>query len=217
MAGYVQLASADMVCKARKEQRVTVSVSETNVRYNHDRSQNQLDRVKHDTISPYGKEVRARVGGLTEGEVTLSQNVRVLQETFPRLNMGCLYLHSIEAKLHIKPVVYIAREFPKGSCMYDAILEHEKKHLQVDQEVVAKYRGLIEGDLKKQARSLPFSTGPYESGAIKSAQIKIQNYFQEIVKQYSKRMGEERRARQQAVDTLEEYESVQAQCEGKRE
>lgn len=214
VAGYLQLASADIKCQIRRTPGVNVSASDTSVRYDHSRSQSQLDKGEYDTISPYGKSARTHVGGLMAGEVSISQNIRIYQETWPRLSMGCLYYDSIKVDLHIKPVIYIAREYEKGSCMYQSILQHEKKHIAVDRDIVAKYTAKITQVLDKKLKEIGYTHGPFKTSDIKREQDRLQTAVQETVQNISKEMGKERRARQQAVDTLQEYDRVQARCRG---
>jgi hypothetical protein len=42
----------------------------------------------------------------------------------------------------------------------------------------------------------------------------LQKELQNVVHVYSAKLTEERKKKQQGIDTLEEYESVQAKCEG---
>lgn len=216
MAGYLQLASAGIECKLKKAPEITVSASDTSVRYDHSKSQAQLDNFENDTVSPYGANVKTHVGGLMSGEVSVAQSTRMMQETWPHLNAGCLYIDSIKIKIHIKPTIYIAREYQKTGCMYHAIMEHEKKHIAVDRQIVNKYSALIAKGVDAALKKIGYAHGPFRLGELPARQDEIQKYAQAIVKQYSDQMTEERQRLQQAVDSLQEYERVQAQCRGKR-
>lgn len=214
-AGYLHLAASEIECQIKQTPRIEVGASDTRVRYDHTKSQSQLDNIENDTISPYGKNAQTHVGGLMSGEVSISQNISIYQETWPNLNRGCLYYDSIKVDLHIKPVIYIAREYPKSGCMYKSILEHEKKHIAVDREIVNKYSKLIITALEAALKKIGVSHGPFPGGQLKAKQEMLQAYVQDTVKQYSSAMSAERQKRQQDVDTLAEYESVQAKCRGR--
>lgn len=212
LAGYVDLVSGQIKCTAPKSPKIMVGASNTTVRYDHTKTQKQLDNFDTDTISPYGGEVQTHVGGLMKGEVSISQNIRFYQESYPNLRTGCLYVDSINVEIQIKPTIYIARDYPKNGCMYNAVLEHEKKHVAVDQLLVTKYKGLIMNGIKTAIQKSGYQRGPFSTSIMASEQKKLQDYIQNVFRQYSDQLTKERRAKQQAVDSLEEYERVQAQC-----
>ena len=216
VAGYFHLASGSVECNLKKAPQIHVAASDTNIRYDHTKSQKQLDDFGTDTVSPYGGNVQTHVGGLMAGEVSISQNIRIMQESWPTLNAGCLYVDSLKVDIHIKPVIYIARDYPKSGCMYKAIMEHEKKHIQVDRMIVNKYTNIIIQGIDKALKKIGYAHGPFRIGELKLKQEMIQQYSQDIVKNYSDQMSAERRKLQQDVDSLREYERVQAQCRGKK-
>lgn len=216
MAGYLELAAGKIECKLKKTPEISVAATDTKVRYDHTKTQRQMDNMDHDTVSPYGRNVQTHVGGLMSGEVSVSQNIRIMQETYPHLNTGCLYVDSVTVKIHIDPTIFIAREYSKTGCMYKAIMEHEKKHIQVDRMIVNKYTNTIVNGLNSALKQAGFAYGPYTLGQIPEAQKRIQNFTHGIIKAYSDAMSEERKRLQQQVDTLEEYERVRKSCAGKK-
>lgn len=216
VASYFHLASGSIECRLKKTPQIHVAASDTNVRYDHTKTQAQLDNFGTDTVSPYAQNVQTHVGGLMAGEVSISQNIRIMQETYPTLNAGCLYIDSVKVDIHIKPVIYIARDYPKNGCMYKAIMEHEKKHIQVDRMIVNKYTKIIINGLDKALKKVGYAHGPFRPVQMKQKQEMLQQYSQDIVRQYSEQMGAERRKLQQDVDNLKEYERVQAKCPGNR-
>lgn len=215
-AGYLYLAASGIECKIQRNPRIEVVATDSTVQYDHSKSQKELDRINHDTISPYAPNVRTHVGGLMAGEVKISQNIKMYQEVWPSVSRGCLYYDSIKVELHVKPLIYIARDYPKGSCMYGAILEHEKKHIAVDRDIVNKYKTLITQSLGASLREVGYTHGPYPSSELKSVQEKLQKYIQDTVQKFSSAMSKERKKRQQEIDTLAEYERVQAKCRGQK-
>ncbi len=215
-AGYFHLASADIKCQLKQSPRIDIVASDTSVRYDHTKYQRQLDALGTDTVSPYGKNVQAHVGGLMSGEVSISQNISIMRETWPGMNAGCLYVDSIKVNIHIKPTIYIAREYSKNSCMYKAIMEHEKKHIAVDRKIVNKYTNLIVKGLDEAFKKFGYAQGPFTIGQIEPQQKRIQQFSQNVVQVYSDKMTAERRKLQQEVDSLEEYNRVNNLCRGKK-
>ncbi len=216
VAGYFHLAAADIECKLKKAPQIHVVASDTNVEYDHTKNQAALDKMGTDTVSPYGKGVTTHVGGLMAGEVSISQNIRILTETFPSLNAGCLYIDSLKVEIHIDPKIFIAREFPKTGCMYSAVMEHEKKHIRADRLIVNKYTTVIIDALDAALKKAGYAYGPYSAGEISAAQKEIQKFTQGIVRAYSAKMNAERKKMQQDIDTLQEYQRVNNMCKGKK-
>jgi len=216
LASYVQLASGQIECRLKKSPQIHVAATDTSVKYDHTKSQAELDNFENDTISPYGANVQTHVGGLMSGEVKVSQSIKLYQETWPNLNAGCIFLDSVAVKIHITPTIYIARDYPKSGCMYKAIMEHEKKHIKVDRMIVNKYSSLIIKGLDASLKKIGYTHGPFKIGEIPKHQEAIQKYAADVLKVYADKMSAERRILQQKVDSLEEYERVQAQCRGKQ-
>ena len=215
MAGYFHLAAGKIECKLKKTPEIQVSATDTNVHYDHSKTQAEMDRMETDTVSPYGDNIQSHVGGLMSGEVRVSQNIRIMQETYPALNTGCLYIDPMTINIHIDPTIYIAKEFKKSGCMYKEIMNHEKKHIKVDRAIVNKYTSIIVKGLNDAFKKLGYAHGPYSLGHLPTVQKKLQDYAQALVKKYSDDMSTERRALQQQVDTLQEYERVRRLCEDK--
>lgn len=212
MAGYMHLAAGEATCRVRKSPTVAVSVSETRVRYDHGRGRDALKSMGNDTVSPYGPEAQTHVSGLMNGEILTEQSIRFLQETWPRRSLGCVYLDSIDVKITIKPVIYVAREYKQGTCRYRSIVEHEKRHIAVDQQVAGKYRERMARAIRENLAASAIGGAPVPVAAIPAEQEKIRARFEGLLKRYNAEMSAERKARQQGVDTLAEYERVRAQC-----
>lgn len=215
MAGYLHLASGQVECRLPKTPRIVVNTSDTTVRYDHTKGQRELEGMDKDTVSPYDPHIKTHVGGLMNGEITISQNIRFYQETYPSLNIGCLYLDSIKVDLHMKPVIYVSKAYKKGSCMYNSVLEHEKKHVAVDQALMVKYRAIMMAALERALAELGHKRGPMKTSGLSGAQQKFQTSIQNVVKKYSAQLTSERKKQQQDVDNLAEYERVQARCKGR--
>lgn len=54
--------------------------------------------------------------------------------------------------------VYVAREYPVGSCNYKAVKRHEDKHVEIARRLVSEYRSRLQGvlaELQLQSRGFP--------------------------------------------------------------
>lgn len=201
-----------ITCKAAALPPVRVEPSKSVIQYDHSLTQGQLDRMEIDTVNPYGDHKQTHVGGLMSGEITVEHQIGFVQERYDRLGVSCLYYDSVDVKININPTIYIARENKPGSCRYNAILEHEKKHVEVDRLVVNKYARRIGESVSFALKQYGSSFGPFPVGEIAYAQERLQEYLGGVIKAEVDAMNEERRASQQAIDTIQEYERVRRLC-----
>jgi hypothetical protein len=203
-------------CRMAVTPKISVLPTNGRVKYNLTKTKSQLNRVDVDTISPYGPKHKTNVSGLMSGTLQIKHEIGFVQETYDRVNQACVYLKSVDVTLHIDPTIYIAREYPKGSCMYDAILTHEMKHVREDQLIINKYTNIIGHAMENIVNKVGAAHGPYAPRSVPSAQKDIQTSLHAVLNNYSDQMNAERRQRQQAIDSFEEYESIGNQCKSER-
>jgi hypothetical protein len=198
-------------CKPSKAPSINIKTSTDNISYDFNLSEKQLNKFDSSTVNPYGSNVITDVGGLMKGGIETKHQMSFATLTNPRTKQMCFWYDKVEVSLHIRPKIYVARDFPKGSCMHSAILGHEHKHVIVDREIVNKYAALIGDALKYTvARNPVFGPISTDQKQIMLDQVKIN--MQNIVQEYISQMSNERKQRQQAVDNLAEYERVNKSC-----
>lgn len=212
LAGYLHLAGGAVKCEPKRTPTVAVTASDIKIHYDHTKSQKQLDGFDIDTISPYDAKIQSHVGGLMSGEVRISQSLQFMQETYPAINSGCLFINYLDVKIVLSPTIYISKEYAKGSCMYNAVMEHERKHVELDRQIINKYTGLLIGDLKTYLQRTGYKYGPMSIRKIPEAQKAINETLGGFIRQYSKTLNDERKRRQQDIDTREEYDRVNNLC-----
>ncbi|HMF88492.1 MAG TPA: hypothetical protein VK575_10455 [Gemmatimonadaceae bacterium] len=93
--------------------------------------------------------------------------------------IDCVVFHGVRIVPMKQVTVYVAREYPVGSCNYRAVKRHEEKHVAIARRLVSEYRSRIErvvGDLRLQSRGFPAredqdaSTGKVSSEAVFAVQ-----------------------------------------------
>jgi len=126
----------------------------------------------------------------------------------------CVVLNEVKLNLSFgNRRIYVQRDYPPGSCAYNAVLTHERKHQAVDENLVQEYLPRLIGNIEtavaqaKQTVSVP--VGRHEEvmhrfGAIAGA----------AVDQGFKEMNAERNRREAAVDNRDEYARVARSCPG---
>ncbi len=224
MAGWLATQHKPMIepvrqaisCQTRNAPRINVLPSKSRVRYDFSKRKAQLNAVDVDTISPYGPHHKTEVSGLMSGSIQVKHEMRFEHQKYMSLDLGCLYIRSVDVSVHIEPTVFVAAEYAKGTCMHNAILAHEHKHVREDQLIVNKYTKIIGRAMQQAVNSQGASFGPYELDRISLVQQNIQNALNGVLKKYNDRMNLERRDRQQAIDSFEEYESIGKRCPKER-
>jgi len=203
--------SHDDWCYPRSAARIDIVPSTDDITFDFSKSEKELNNFKIDTVNPYGKEVIVDVGGLMAGGIQLNHRANIGYVTNPNYDLSCLWYDSLKIDIGIKPTIYIAREYNKGTCMHNAIMEHEMKHIQVDIDIVNTYANKIGYEINKKL-SEEYIYGPIPASQTAQIQQQMMTSITDIIMRYVKELKVARRAAQQKVDSREEYDSVSAQC-----
>lgn len=197
-------------CKADKPPAIAVKVETADIFYDYSRAAKDLSRMKVDTVSPYAPGSDTVSGGLREDKPEIRTQIGWQMKYSPRKNIGCLSYDKIDITIRLHPKIYIAREFNTGVCR-DAILQHERRHVAVDRQVMNKYADLI-GRAVQTTVTGADTWGPFkleEQERIKKASsLPVEN----AVNAQIAVMQQEMRRLQAQVDTLEEYKRVSSYC-----
>lgn len=213
--GLLYLAAGDISCQPRKIPQILIQPLRTTVSYDFSKSRDELGRFDIDTISPYGKGHSVKVGGLMEGEIRVESRVAQVQETYKFRGQSCVHIDSVAIIIHSDPVIYIASEYPKGSCEQKAVIDHEKKHVEIDRDIVNNLSKTLERKIRAHIKQNGYVFGPYPIDQTAKMQRNIQASIDQIVKDETEIMTRTRQARQQALDNADEYERVRLMCAGK--
>ena len=208
----VNPAFAGIECHAKMPPHINVRPSKGTIKYNFTKSKADLNKRDVDTISPYGPQHTTNVSGLMSGFIQLKSKVAFMTETHQYLGRGCVFLKSVDVEINIDPTIFIAKEFPKGGCMHSAILAHEFKHIDADRLIVNKYTNIIGKALGDVIDARGSTYGPMKKNRMAGIQRDVQEALHNVVRTMNRVMNEERRKRQQAIDNLEEYESIGKRC-----
>ena len=99
--------------------------------------------------------------------------------------------------------------------MHSAVLTHEMKHVNEDQYVVNKYINEIGKALSRAVEVKGSSYGPYKYDRMVEIQEEVQEVLHDEVRYMNTVLNKERQQRQQAIDSLEEYESIGIKCKSR--
>ncbi len=199
-------------CQARSVPKVNVVSDTDRINWVFDHSEKLLNRADIDTVNPYGDNVITDVGGLMQGGIKMAETMQFNSLTNPRTHESCMFYNSVNVSFHIFPTIYIASEHPPGTCMHNAIKQHELKHINTDREIVNKY-SLLVGQAIKAEITRQNIYGPFPTSNMSAIQQQMKTHMEQILVGYSNAMDAERRKRQQQIDSLPEYERVNHLCD----
>lgn len=213
LASQMMLADYKVKCELKAAPEITVSATGLDTVFDNSKYIHELDGFKPSVNSnPYGDKADTHIEGLTRGMIGLTGSYDFTSETYPALNKVCMYIKDVQVKISVEPTVYIAHEFPKGSCRYEAVMGHERKHLKVDRDIVNKYSTIIVRAVNNTLTKVGYAQGPYDSSQLPALQKQIGGIIDSVIGQYYVNMNNERKVLQSQVDTLEEYARVDALC-----
>ena len=108
--------------------------------------------------------------------------------------------------------VYVAKEFPKGSCPYNEVYQHELRHVKTYQDHLVN----IEKDLADTLRQR-FATGSIWRAPKGQTRLMLEKEMNERWLPFIKREIERVESAQKLIDTPEEYARVSGACGGEIE
>ncbi|HIF24763.1 MAG TPA: hypothetical protein EYQ41_01115 [Micavibrio sp.] len=128
---------------------------------------------------------------------------------------GCVYLERLQADVRVDHRVYIAGEYPKGSCLYNGFYELEAELMQLDQDVINKAFNQFEAYLKSVPEAIR-AAGPVArgSGNIYDLEKEHQENIERIVDSFVMKLEKDLMLQRRDVDDPAFYDDIIAECEG---
>jgi len=119
----------------------------------------------------------------------------------------CLWLDKVTARLGMpEQRVYIAADYAEGSCEYQAIMAHERRHVEINRQTVQAHasavrRAIVDGI--RESNPLPLSSPPDTQLVVRRLQAYARPEAQQMISELRQRNG--------AIDTPDAYRREQAQ------
>lgn len=212
LSSMLVLVSQTNICPKQEPTKINIVPKTEEVKYDYSQSLREIQKYTTDTVDPYGFHGQTITQGFMRGSIELQQKIKFGQASIPRYDAACVWYDEITIELKIDPTIVIASELYKDRCMRKAIIDHELKHVRVDREVVNKYAKTMGKKLYTALQSRGFTAGPVRIERMQEIADKMARVVKQVLELEYKKMGIERQERQRAVDTLEEYQSVDKKC-----
>jgi len=201
---FLTEAQAGETCAGAPQERyvVNVRIETPTPKVNHSLNRVQLGSMAFHAITD-------SIAGLHISGIKLEYKAKHAAE--PQDNAYCFWIRSIDVLLRYDaPDIYIAKDYPRGSCNYKAILEHEKRHEKVAREVMKRYiprfRSLFTSLLIPKPKSA-ILVSSREDGKRKTNAL-LKQIIQPVYDEFQIALAKE----QAEVDTLREYRKVRRLC-----
>ncbi|MCB9982420.1 MAG: hypothetical protein H6861_01925 [Rhodospirillales bacterium] len=164
------------------------------------------------TINPYGYNNVTHTNGFMQGQIAMRSTVELDYKQAPQMNAFCVWYEKVTIEIDITPTIVIAKEVSEDSCMYDAVLTHEMKHIMADRKIANKYAQTIGKKVFDGLQQRGFIAGPIPPEHSQNIADRMRQTVSQLVEFEYKKMEIERAEAQQAIDNLAEYQYVQSKC-----
>lgn len=214
VAGYLTLAAGkgqSLQCVVPKAPVINVSPVTKEVEYDFSKSSDELGMMQNDTVNPYAPGTDTTTGGLRHEEPKVSIEVKIGYKQHAT-GPVCFWYDAINVKIQLQPKIYIASDKTGDKRCRDAIVEHEKKHVTVDRQVINKYAQEL-GKAIQEAVNSAGGVGPYNPDRIEATQEMMTEHIKTALASRQLAVEQEMRKRQAEVDSYEEYERVGTLCQ----
>ncbi|MBU1363574.1 MAG: hypothetical protein KKE51_07090 [Gammaproteobacteria bacterium] len=191
-------------CDALPKPSVTIKRIEERLSTNTEYSYQSLTNIGAALARP-GKQVL----GLTRGNATVGFASNTPAITDPSGRWECAS-PQITLSFGFSPMtVYVAREFPEGSCAYKEILDHEMRHVEAYRKHIANIEKALTESLTAR-----FATGAIWRGPVGQTAARLRQELDARWAPYVQRQIKLVDEAQAKIDTAEEYERVANACDG---
>lgn len=200
-------ASAANGCPATKPPRVIVVTEKGPLSYDYGKSGEQIEKMVGK--SGLGSHVQhGRVRGLTHSQLSVKFSNALLSS---QLGSGrfCLALTEVTATLgYDRTTVYVDRKYRKGSCEFNAIMEHENQHVLFNRASLAQSAPKIKAALEE---AVP-KANPLIVEALGSGKKRQMDLLQTQLAPHISAMNAARDRLNATIDTAQSYRATQAKC-----
>lgn len=177
---------------------VTTEVPEARLHHDRDRGQIRTPSDKGDSI------------GLTTFDLKMNSQIDATS-----LSTGegkqCFWVSEINVAFRYQFIdIYLASEYPEGSCEYQAMLDHENEHIRAELELLEKFAREARAALA--AAALPTYARPWWNRSFPEAMEKAEAELAHILQPLFTRFKEARDAVADTLDTSERYKEVHRRC-----
>ena len=222
-ASILMLAAAPlgpMKCAVPKGPQVVISPRTAEIAYDFSRSTAELSAMARKlgttpTGAPQGRGQDSQTGGLRYDRPVIKSAVTwgYTQETMGDVpTRVCLWYSKITVDIEMKPVIYLAKERSAPGPCRDAILIHERRHVQVDREVMNRFAADVGRAIQRTVDETG-AFGPFPAANREALGKELIGRIHKVLDMHEKAMSATMDARQMEVDSAAEYARISKICQ----
>ena len=194
---------------------VVITTSYGKLRYDHENSRKTINRLYLNNNRIRGKAKTLSAGltnGLSNFEYKININSKVQKKTIPS-GITCVYPTLVNLYFGVgeDPVIYIAREYDEGTCMYKLVLRHEQTHQQIAQSVMESYLPVVKEKFLEVVKNNVIASRSYNIN-ISTATNMLKNIYAEALNDILLEIEAKTKTEQNKLDNEENYEYETAIC-----
>ena len=149
--------------------------------------------------------------GLTEAQLKLDSHFEVLINRPSTMDPVCAQISKFELRFGFEDTtVYLASELPQGSCSFQTVLQHEHRHVDMDNYLVQKYADAFPEMLRQAVTEI----GVIRAASPEEAQGKLRDIVHNYMNDLGSNLTQVRQKYQQTIDTKDEYSRISISCNG---
>jgi hypothetical protein len=204
----------DPACKpATTAPNLIITIAQTPLTLDHSQSRDMLKQIGSDLKSPYPDHYKSHVNGLMRSKIDVKSNVQLSWQKYTNFDVNCFNYTEIRITATLQPNMYVAKEIPSNTCLYNEVVRHENKHYEVDKGILSAYQSTLQFQLNQLLRKYP-AIGPYKSHQIEEAKAWMHKQIELIIQSTHDQLQSLRMKQQASIDTIQEYNRVAAACPG---
>jgi hypothetical protein len=124
----------------------------------------------------------------------------------------CVSLDKVKAIFYAYPRMYIASDYKKGSCEYEEILKHEKRHVKALVDAHSTNTERLRVHMGRIAKRIPMF-GPVHDSQVPMIKKKLMDYVMQEYLEYQNHQLIALGRAQKKIDHPNEYRGVAARCD----
>lgn len=201
------------VCKLPKAPEIKVDLVTDEIKYDFSQSAAALSAIQSGGGANTARANPDAVsGGLREDKPEVRSQLSWAVRYEENTKVGCMWFDEISITVHLRPKIYVAREFNQGQCR-EQILAHEQKHIAVDRKVMNQF-ALSMGNAVQGAVNRTGPMGPFNMRDIDTIKARSSRTIESTIAAQSNLMQQQMRQLQGQVDSPAEYKRVSSFCKG---
>ncbi|MBT3991375.1 MAG: hypothetical protein HON14_11715 [Rhodospirillaceae bacterium] len=185
----------------------SVTVTPKNIKYNLRLSQQQIIRLAKRPLRARPDRGSKTLGLTTVAHVVKSSYQDISYQIGP--NRYCARLASLELEIKITDLkVYSLRKYPRGSCQYKAIVDHEHEHVVTFQNAMKSLERDFTSKLPRIIEKSPAVIGVSPLQARQTLRRNLNHNIDKIRNRVLRKMN----ARNRQIDTPLSYKRISQKC-----